>query len=393
MSKFGIIGGGIHGAHLAISLIEAGFASPEEIKIIDPWSKLLSNWQCLTDRVGMQHLRSPSVHNLAADPMALKKSFRRKKRNLKPSLFASPYSRPSLELFNRHCEKLIDDMHLKKSHVRDAAEKVQPNEEQVHVTTTSGNHFTFDHLILAIGSGINRLNIPSWARDFVSSKLFSVQHIFSPSFVDPVASQERIVIVGGGMTATQYAIKCAEKGNQVTLVVREKIRVHQFDSDPCWLGPKCLSSYEKVRDVETRRKMIIQARQLGSVNPQVKARLGYLVDTGKIKLRIEHPEELDIKENSLRLVTLSQSYQADHLVLATGFKKDRPGGEMIAQLVAENHLPIAKCGYPVVNHHLQWDKRVFVTGALADLEIGPAARNISGARMACQRILGYFSRA
>jgi hypothetical protein len=49
-------------------------------------------------------------------------------------------------------------------------------------------------------------------------------------------------------------------------------------------------------------------------------------------------------------------------------------------------LPFAPCGYPVVNRYLAWGRGLFVTGALAELELGPVARNISGARRAGERL-------
>jgi hypothetical protein len=36
---------------------------------------------------------------------------------------------------------------------------------------------------------------------------------------------------------------------------------------------------------------------------------------------------------------------------------------------------------------LQWGPGLYVTGALAELEMGPISRNISGARQAAERIV------
>ena len=50
-------------------------------------------------------------------------------------------------------------------------------------------------------------------------------------------------------------------------------------------------------------------------------------------------------------------------------------------------LPLAPDGYPVVDEHLRWTPGLFVMGPLAELVVGPAARNLGGARMAAQRIV------
>jgi hypothetical protein len=73
-------------------------------------------------------------------------------------------------------------------------------------------------------------------------------------------------------------------------------------------------------------------------------------------------------------------------VLATGFRPDRPGGPWLSRAIAELGLPCGACGYPIVDRTLCWHPGIYVTGALAELEIGPAARNLIGARLAAERI-------
>jgi hypothetical protein len=48
---------------------------------------------------------------------------------------------------------------------------------------------------------------------------------------------------------------------------------------------------------------------------------------------------------------------------------------------------VTACGYPIVDQGLRWHEGIYVTGALAELEIGLVARNIIGARLAGERLL------
>ena len=57
------------------------------------------------------------------------------------------------------------------------------------------------------------------------------------------------------------------------------------------------------------------------------------------------------------------------------------------QLVESAELPCASCGYPIVDRGLRWHPRIYVSGPLAELELGPAARNIAGARRAGDRLV------
>jgi hypothetical protein len=73
-------------------------------------------------------------------------------------------------------------------------------------------------------------------------------------------------------------------------------------------------------------------------------------------------------------------------VLCTGFAPTRPGGALVDGLVADLGLRCAGCGYPIADATLQWRPGLFVMGPLAELELGPTARNITGARAGAERI-------
>ena len=59
---------------------------------------------------------------------------------------------------------------------------------------------------------------------------------------------------------------------------------------------------------------------------------------------------------------------------------------MVDDLITSASLPCASCGYPIVDESLRWHPGVYVSGPLAELELGPVSRNIAGARRAGDRI-------
>ncbi len=77
---------------------------------------------------------------------------------------------------------------------------------------------------------------------------------------------------------------------------------------------------------------------------------------------------------------------SDLVVLATGFDRSRPGGEWLDRAIGQFALPCHECGYPIVDANLRWHPGLHVTGPLAELELGPVARNIIGARHAASRL-------
>ena len=99
-------------------------------------------------------------------------------------------------------------------------------------------------------------------------------------------------------------------------------------------------------------------------------------------------QEVEEVENVMRLtLTSGASIEVDRVLLATGFSPQRPGGSMVDGLVESASLPCAECGYPVVDAGLRWHSNVYVTGPLAELELGPVSRNIAGARRAADRLV------
>jgi hypothetical protein len=82
----------------------------------------------------------------------------------------------------------------------------------------------------------------------------------------------------------------------------------------------------------------------------------------------------------------SSVLSTDLLVLATGFDPARPGGAWLDAAVAAYGLPTAPDGYPILDPALCWADGLHVSGPLAELEVGPVARNFIGARLAAERI-------
>ena len=80
----------------------------------------------------------------------------------------------------------------------------------------------------------------------------------------------------------------------------------------------------------------------------------------------------------MRFLRSPATHHVDRPVLSIyGFAKTTAG-----QLPADFIAPCNPCGYPVVGEDLQWGRNIYVTGPLAELQVGPCARNSVGTRNA-----------
>ena len=377
-----IVGGGIHGVHIAARLLGETNASANELRLVDPGDSLLSRWRTCTSTTGMSHLRSPSVHHLDVSPWSLKQ-FAGDRRRRPFGTFAHPYSRPALSLFNAHCNKVIDTFELADLHLQDRATVCSVDCDGILVKLASGREISTKNLVLAIGAS-EQPYWPDWApRDNVR-----VHHIFQPGFEGWPSSRETVAVVGAGISGGQVALRLLDEGHKVHLISRHELRQHQFDSDPGWLGPKHMTSFSRERDHDRRRTLIANARHKGSVPPQIRRALRRLIANKVLGWHVGEVEAFMAEQGEFQLkLSTKETLNPDRVLLATGFASQRPGGAFVDTLVSSASLPCASCGYPVVDSGLRWHPHVYVSGPLAELELGPASRNIAGARRAGDRLV------
>jgi uncharacterized NAD(P)/FAD-binding protein YdhS len=387
-----IVGGGVHGVHHALNLLTVHRVARETVRIVDPFPELLARWTECTDNTGMRFLRSPLVHNLDAAPFALRHFARDEWKP--PRLrehFLGPYKRPSLEAFRAHAEHLVQKHRLRELHIRGAAAGMSRAGRGVRVATTAGAVET-KRVLLALGMS-DQPDWPVWARELRAAG-GTVDHVFDPGFRRGALPEwTEAVVVGGGITAAQTAMALAERQpGTVTLLMRHSLRVRQFDSPPAYIGPRYLAGFNRESDPAVRRGIIRDARFRGSVPPDVASAFRRAIASGSLRLVTADVTEAHAEGGGMRLALADVAgapageLRADRIVLATGFGQARPGGAWLDAAVTELGLPCAPCGFPLVDRSLRWAPGVYVTGPLAELEIGPVARNIIGARLAAERL-------
>ncbi|MEZ4433641.1 MAG: FAD/NAD(P)-binding protein [bacterium] len=384
-----IVGGGIHGVHLAARLIGEAGVDPAALAVVDGNPRLLARWRECTANTGMSHLRSAGVHHLDLDPWALKRFTGHRDPAFAP--FIAPYNRPALALFDAHCDAVIDRYALAARHRRARVEAIALGDREARVALDDGDTLAARHVILALGLS-DQPAWPPFARALRADGA-AVEHVFTPGHaLADAAPGERIAVIGGGISAAQVALRLARAG-RVALVSRHPLRERDFDSDLGWIGPKYLAGFHRIADRDRRRAIIDAQRHRGSVPGEVHRAVRKAIASGAITWRAGEVEAATGGPDAITLRVADAAFEVDRLVLATGFERARPGGAMLDRLVADAGLPCAACGYPIVDAHLRWHPRLFVSGPLAELELGPVARNIVGARHAAARLVERIGRA
>lgn len=382
MLEWLIIGGGVHGVHLAHMLVHGQGVPADSVRILDPHDRLLTVWNRRTANTGMRYLRSPRVHHVDLDPASLEQ-FAKEQEAAPSDLWIDPYYRPSYSLFQNHCQYVIAKYNLDGLHMRGQALALHRVERGWCVETASTT-ITAERVLLATGQ--QQLRSPEWTKPLVAQSAL-IQHVFDSTFDSKnFRDNSTVFVVGGGISAGQIALKLMYD-HKVTMVTRQPLRHHDFDSSPCWIGPKCLKAFGQA-DYRDRRKMIGEARQTGTMAQDIFEAVRTAVQENQIYHHRNEVIAADLTGDNQLLLTLLDGTQhvADQVILATGLQPVPPQQTWLADAVMRYRLPVASCGYPILDRTLRWAEGLYASGPLAELELGPVSANIAGARAAAERL-------
>ncbi|NJP38300.1 FAD-dependent oxidoreductase [Alkalicoccus luteus] len=365
-----IVGGGIQGMTAAVHLRRKAGIPADKIAVIDPHAEPLAVWKERTEKIRMPYLRSSFVHHLSPDPLELEK---------RGDSFLGRYKRPSRSMFYNTSMDLLHEAGLQNSWIQDTVVKAEKSKDGWKVY---GNNtiVSTTNLLLAPGGGSKPI-IPEALQPHAV-------HVYDPAF-DPAAVTGRAIVVGGGISAAHTAVFLAEQADaEPVLLHRRPLQVSQFDSDPGWLGPKRMQAFSRMDD-RSRRTCLHQERRTGSMTRELLFKLRRMERAGRLTILQDEAVSSTRHEDGMIELALSSgcSLQAETVTACTGFSRELPGSSWLKPLIEAYSLPCADCGYPKLSPSLMWTDRLYVTGALAELEIGPSARNIAGAQRAARRIV------
>jgi hypothetical protein len=381
-----IIGGGIHGTYLSHLLVNKVGLKRDEVRVLDPHQTPLSTWNRNATNCGMRFLRSPATHNIDIPILSLYR-FAKSPAVKKMADFIPPYNRPSLSLFQRHCAHVIQHFRLEELRITGRALTLHNHNHHSLLAETSVGSIVARNVILAMGLGEHPY-WPYWAHRLQQAGS-RIDHVFDHRFrtAEIPEHTESVVVVGGGVSAVQTALMLSKKlAGRVRLLSQHELHESQYDFDPCWIGPKCLRDFYR-QDYGSRRAAVDQARVGGSLPGEVCEELRTALNAKRLHFQKSRIRSAVPEGDRIRLNADTGTVWTDTVVLATGFRSGRPGGTFIDQVIEEFGLPCGSCGFPIIGEDLRWAANIFVTGPLAELQLGPCARNIIGARNAGRHLL------
>lgn len=380
-----ILGGGIHGTILQLAILRGGKRSPV---VIDQESEPLAVWKRNTAACGMRYLRSSSSHNIELDFRALRRFAAR--RGYGEEHFIAPHMRPSLELFNAHADHLITANRLD-DRLTDRIERIEKRGDHFLLT---GARDAYRAKTVLLSPGTPTPGAP-WTQERASSSGRAI-HLFDHRFsLEEVRPEESVAVVGCGVSGGQLAASLLQRGlKTVTLIDLKEPAQADYDGNPCYVGPKCSVTFEKLASAEERRRIIAQERYPGTLPRDIYTEIRALTEAEAIEFILGRVVDARERGNRVEVELIHTGSRQDRetrlfdrVIATTGFIAGPPAAELLAPLAEAHGLPRGPLGYPYPDTHLSWTEELFLAGSVAELRIGPPARNIIGAHLAARRIL------
>lgn len=395
--QWAIIGGGVHGTCISAAALARGVPA-RALRVFDPFRSAMSAFARHITVTGMDYMRSPPSHHLHPDQGSLQAFAeshvlsRAKDRNGRVLAPFSHRGNPSCRLWLQHARWTVRS--FKADAVRDQATVHEVRAEGgSFALRTSHSEVRAANLVLALGLGYGP-NWPWWTRalqrDAPAMVLF---HAFEESAARAIrAPCASPLVIGGGITAAQLALLLAGKwegGPPVTMITHHPLRVSEYDCDTEWMEPTRLAELRSVANYDERRHIVDNAKVRGTLTPEVYEQLEAEIARGAIAVKVALVVAAHAASENSASLELSDgtSLTTDYIALATGFAHRQREHELLERVSAALGLPRNGHGDPIIGPDLTWERPgIFVTGALAELQLGPFASNIIGARWAAARL-------
>jgi glycine/D-amino acid oxidase-like deaminating enzyme len=385
-----IIGGGPLGVSLACHL----WHSPrlrKRIAILDSGLVLLQPFLRRMSLLRQRVMRSPYEHQLAPDGdiqlldyARLYYSYLTKVERSQVELgLSGQRAVVPTDLFVGHAMHVIASHDICRFAYQFKVTSVEPDSKNTYhawrITDHKGRTIKARSVILATGS-----------KETPFCKTFSVARRKFPTRVqsayhEPLKPRpgESIAIVGGGLSAGHLIVSASAAAAHPIWIVRGEDRFRCADVDTSYFRTEGVAGF---RHLPTDQRVQVLTEEIrGSLMLEFVPLLKGLEDSNLLTVfrNCEVTNVADTKTRKLRLdLSCGSRIRADRVVVANGFQPDislLPKGAIIIgrrfPLTDDNTLEVS--GHP----------NLFVVGPMASLSLGPAARNIDGARIAAQTLL------
>ena len=380
-----------------------GRDAPIRVCVVDPAGAFLADWRGRFDALDIGFLRSPAwAHPDFYSPNALCEYAWRKGRDAElrtldlsgsslkhlVELNAGLFRLPGATLYEDFCADLAKT--LPHDMVRGVASKITKASNVYDVAITQQPSVRAKSVVFALGAAMTPRAPPEFPLDH---PLVTHTNDWRSLGKLAFARGDTVLVIGGGLSAAQAALRAARRGaGRVVACSRRPLSERHYDLDLEWMNPRSTAKGNargrlfafQGKPLHERRAWVKDARGGGATVPPSYVRdLEAAAERGGFERRVDEAVKVEDVDGKLRVTfACGAPVDATRVILATGSEFDVESVPLLATAARDFNLPVVD-GLPALDDDLAWgDERFFVVGALATLQVGPDAGNLTGARRA-----------
>ena len=383
--KLAIVGAGLQGIALAARARHLGF-SEQDLVIIDPCPRFADRFTRRTDNIGQYAMRSPITHHVApAEDASLADYARSAGRCLDASEHrqldiarTGDYGLVARDVFLSHTAHVVAAHRLAASSMRMRVSTIHSDDAGgwFLADPTRTHRVQAQTVILALGQ---RVNLPRWAQE--QSAVVSALTAPLGAYLGRV--RRCVCVVGSGNTAAHVVAHALMRGIPVLWCVRRGIRVRCSDIAQRYVRTEGLAAF--VRTSLQERSVLLADQWRGSAMVEHLGLIRTGASRGLLRVRegVEISEVLPTPLGAKVALNDGTCEAADIVVNATGLVP-----EALPEIVPS---PPRQGAFPCLSDASLESvgcPGIYIAGPQAAMSLGPASKNIDGARVAAERIFG-----
>lgn len=349
-----IIGGGLSSCYISCQL--KATLNALKILIIDENKHFLESFTRRTDQIGQETLRSPYSHQIAPDGFIQLVDYARLHSNIltRPELYQIELARMGQrsivprDIFLKHCYHTIRSFGLKYCSYKDKVVSISKNTNNKYlVKTQNGTALKATSIILASGQLDKRVKYSN-----------SINCYEYKNNLKYISNLKNILVIGSGLSSGYVIYDLIKRGIKPSWHLRDKIQIKCADIPTKYFREEGFNSFDCL---------------------PFDAKIEHILELNKGSLMPEYERFLreSILNKNIKIVKNIESNKYDCIIECNG---------LVQNTDLLNGISLIK-EYPTVNEDLEVAKGFFVIGINATLEIGVAAKNIDGFRLASEKIL------
>lgn len=355
--------------------------------ILDTQEYLVQNLFDMMRRNGQRVMRSPYDHHIAPDGDLQLLDFARLythlltplERQQIPIALSGQRSVVPIDLFMAHTTHMIAIHHLRDFAYHFPVQRLYREEQNDEcnwiIQGNDGTRIRAKIVVIATGS----------KQVILDETLNNALHFFKDRILQEIPSihpHEKVLVVGSGLTAGHAIMKIAESGAHPLWVIRGEERYRCADFDTAYFRTEGIAYFR--RHSLPEKISILAEEGRGSLMLEFLPLLSAMEEKGDLQVYRSFPIK-NITENAQGQLCVEfvsgMMVVVDKIIVATGWLPENT-------LLPSEAIP-PNWHYPLLDETLEVKeyKNLFVAGVQASLALGPAAKNIDGARLASEILI------